>query len=77
MHITFSKRYSSLKGSGPHGRVVKRDVESAAETGAGRASPALSSRTGQAVARLAQGGGLPALGAMREDQSLKAYAKAA
>ncbi|MEJ8573182.1 pyruvate dehydrogenase complex dihydrolipoamide acetyltransferase [Microbaculum marinum] len=36
---------SAISGSGPHGRIVKRDIEEAAESGAAKAAPARAQKT--------------------------------
>ncbi len=58
---------SALKGSGPHGRVVKRDVEEAAKTGAGKAAPAGAPAAEKAAAAPAAGQA-PAAPSMSDEQ---------
>ena len=71
---------SLLKGSGPHGRIVKADIEAALKNGVPRGQGALSQTGGQAVATTMQPGGAksPAMAAtsvapMADDKILALY----
>jgi pyruvate dehydrogenase E2 component (dihydrolipoamide acetyltransferase) len=46
---------SQLTGSGPHGRIVQRDIEAAAKSGVGRAAPSPAPAAGAAPAALPHG----------------------
>jgi len=60
----------ALKGTGPHGRIVKRDIEAAVASGAGKAAPAAAAEAPKAAAAA------PALAAgPSADQVLKLFDK--
>jgi len=59
----------ALKGSGPHGRIVKRDIEAALEAGTGKAAPAAAEAPKAAAAAAAPAAGPSA------DQVLKLFDK--
>ncbi len=59
---------SAIEGSGPHGRVIKRDVESAIESGTGRKAAA-----GEATAPRAEAAKTPAPAGMSDDAVLKLF----
>ncbi len=60
---------AALSGSGPHGRIVKRDVESALKDGTGRAQP----KPGTAVAAKAPSPGVLTPQTMADDKILALY----
>jgi pyruvate dehydrogenase E2 component (dihydrolipoamide acetyltransferase) len=60
---------AALAGSGPHGRVVKRDVEAALKDGTGRAQP----KPGTAVAAKAPSAGVLTPQPMADDKILALY----
>jgi pyruvate dehydrogenase E2 component (dihydrolipoamide acetyltransferase) len=60
---------AALSGSGPHGRAVKRDVESAAQNGTGRAQP----QAGTAVAAKSPTPGILTPQAMPDDKVLALF----
>mgnify|MGYP000713571777 CR=1 FL=1 len=59
----------ALKGTGPHGRIVKRDIEAAVASGAGKAAPAAAAEAPKAAAAPALATGPSA------DQVLKLFDK--
>jgi pyruvate dehydrogenase E2 component (dihydrolipoamide acetyltransferase) len=64
---------AAMKGSGPHGRIVKADVETALRAGAVKAAPTAAAPKGQAVATVSPSS-LP-VQAMADDKILALYAK--
>ena len=66
---------SAIAGTGPHGRIVKRDVEEAEASGTGKAAPAAKAPEAAAAAPApAKAGGAPALaGGMTDDQIRATY----
>lgn len=66
---------SAIAGTGPHGRIVKRDVEEAEASGTGKAAPAARAPEAAAAAPApAKAGGAPALaGGMTDDQIRATY----
>ncbi len=63
---------AAITGSGPHGRVVKADVDAALQSGTGKPAPAAAPK-GQAVATVSQGAS--AIQPMADDKILALYAK--
>jgi pyruvate dehydrogenase E2 component (dihydrolipoamide acetyltransferase) len=64
---------ASLTGSGPHGRIVKRDIEAAVASGTTRSGPTALQRRPGAPAPAA--GGMPLVQAMPDDKILALYEK--
>ncbi len=62
----------SLSGSGPRGRIIKRDIEAALQTGAGGATSA--DEVGTAVATVSRGPAAP-VAALSDDKILAIYDK--
>ena len=64
---------AALKGSGPHGRIIKRDIEAALKSGVQRApaGPA----AGTAIAAAPSAATMPAVQAMADDKVLALYEK--
>ncbi|MEM8853248.1 MAG: pyruvate dehydrogenase complex dihydrolipoamide acetyltransferase [Pseudomonadota bacterium] len=65
---------SALTGSGPHGRIVKRDIEEAVASGTGKAAPAAAVEAAAAQAAPQKAGAAPTLsGGMTDDQIRAMY----
>jgi pyruvate dehydrogenase E2 component (dihydrolipoamide acetyltransferase) len=62
---------AQLTGSGPHGRIIKRDIDTALADGAARRPP----RAGTAVAQVTAGAPVAAVPAMADDKILALYEK--
>jgi pyruvate dehydrogenase E2 component (dihydrolipoamide acetyltransferase) len=66
---------ATLSGSGPHGRIVKQDVETAVKSGAPRRSATASGSPSTAVATMPSAATTPLVAAMPDDKILMLYDK--
>jgi len=64
---------AALKGSGPHGRIIKRDIEAALKSGMQRAPTGAA--VGTAIAAAPSAATMPAVQAMADDKVLLLYEK--
>jgi pyruvate dehydrogenase E2 component (dihydrolipoamide acetyltransferase) len=64
---------AAVKGSGPHGRIVKSDIEAAMQSGTARA--AVSAAGGTAMTAMPSAATMPAVQAMADDKVLALYEK--
>jgi pyruvate dehydrogenase E2 component (dihydrolipoamide acetyltransferase) len=64
---------AALKGSGPHGRIIKRDIEAALKSGVQRAPTGAAA--GTAIAAAPSAATMPAVQALADDKVLALYEK--